>query len=492
MDINKTAKLVMIGVDAAEFSFIKTHLAELPNFTRAFGKGVTRRLKSTSALLNGSVWPTFYTASNPQDHGIYHHLQWDPALMRLRRVTADWLPVEPFYAKLERRGLRVTALDVPASLRRYLDTGIEVTNFGCHDSLAEVESNQRNLARDIIDRFGTHPMRCEIPVDKSARELRRIRDDLVAGARIKGEVSRWLLGAHRSDFFITVFGECHRAGHILWPYGLCSQALPPPDSVLDVYRAVDQSLGLILDAIDIFETTVMLFSLHGMGANDSKNYFIQDLMDRVNLGFAEREPRLFGSARPQQHSIARGLRERVPASMQNLIASSVPSAVRDAVVDRSYTAGHDWAHTPAIGVLADWSAYIRFNLRGRERDGMLDDESRRRYEDWLRICMMSLRDAATGESLVDEIHFTNQDSAGTRSSLLPDAIVTWTPIEPPAQIDSQLIGSLSGKLRNGRRGNHRADGFMITMGPGFEHGTDAPPLHITELAPMVFERLLSN
>ena len=71
---------------------------------------------------------------------------------------------------------------------------------------------------------------------------------------------------------------------------------------------------------------------------------------------------------------------------------------------------------------------------------------------------MSLRDAATGESLVDEIHFTNQDSAGARSSLLPDAIVTLTPIEPPAQIDSHLIGSISGRLRNGRRGNHRADG----------------------------------
>jgi hypothetical protein len=30
------------------------------------------------------------------------------------------------------------------------------------------------------------------------------------------------------------------------------------------------------------------------------------------------------------------------------------------------------------------------------------------------------------------------------------------------------------------------------MGPGFEHGTDAPPLHITELAPIVCKQLLSN
>ena len=27
--------------------------------------------------------------------------------MKLRRVTADWLPAEPFYAKLERNGLKM-------------------------------------------------------------------------------------------------------------------------------------------------------------------------------------------------------------------------------------------------------------------------------------------------------------------------------------------------------------------------------------------------
>ena len=184
--------------------------------------------------------------------------------------------------------------------------------------------------------------------------------------------------------------------------------------------------------------------------------------------------------------------EVVPASLQNLVASRVPAAVKDAVVDRSYTAGHDWAYTPAIGLRSDWSGYIRFNLRGRERDGMLDDDMRRRYEDWMRQCFMSLRDGATDEPIVDEIHFTNDETSGARSSILPDAIVTWTPIAPPSRIISTLIGTVEGQLTDGRRGNHRSDGFLITMGAGFDHGTDADPIHITELAQMVFDQLLGT
>jgi predicted AlkP superfamily phosphohydrolase/phosphomutase len=489
MSTTKNPKLAMIGVDAAEFSFIEAHLASLPNFSRVLGNGVVRRLTSTSAMLNGSVWPTFYTASYPQDHGIYHHIQWDPQLMRMRRVTADWLPAEPFYGKLERDGFAVTALDVPVSMRTHLDQGLEVTNFGVHDPFGPPESNHGDLMRDVLQRFGTHPMGCEIPVDRTERELRNIRDDLLAGAKLKGQVSRWLLDARPCDVFITVFAECHRAGHILWPEGLPSQASPPPGAELDVYKEVDQAIGLVLDAIDVSQTTTMLFSLHGMGVNTSKNYFLQDIMDRVNLGFAAREPELFGSIRPRQRGLIRSLMEVVPAWLQNLVASRVPAAVKDAVVDRSYTAGHDWAFTPAIGLRSDWSGYIRFNLRGRERKGMLDDDMRRRYEDWLRQCFMSLRDATTDEPIVSEVHFTNQELSGARSPLLPDAIVTWTPITPPGRIVSQLIGSLDGQLTDGRRGNHRSDGFMITMGPGLDHGTDARPLHITELAPMIFDRM---
>ena len=102
-------RLAMIGLDAADLGLIRANLETLPNLARILADGTLHTLRSTADLLTGSVWPTFYTASNPGEHGIYHHLQWDAAAMRLRRVGVDWLDCSPFWSELERRGWTVTA-----------------------------------------------------------------------------------------------------------------------------------------------------------------------------------------------------------------------------------------------------------------------------------------------------------------------------------------------------------------------------------------------
>jgi predicted AlkP superfamily phosphohydrolase/phosphomutase len=70
-------------------------------------------LESTAELTSASVWPSFYTGKLPGDHGISHHIQWDAASMRMRRLSSDWFSNEPFWRDLDRRGLRTCTVDVP-------------------------------------------------------------------------------------------------------------------------------------------------------------------------------------------------------------------------------------------------------------------------------------------------------------------------------------------------------------------------------------------
>ncbi len=348
MSESRKPRVAMLGFDAAELSYILKFLHELPNFKRALSCGVLSRLDAPAYAMPGCVWPTFYAGSPPGEHGIHHLIQWDANAMRLRRVSDVWLYTEPFWRELERRGLKTIVLDVPMTFPPSRCGGIEISSWGAHDQLSSFSTYPGELKGEILRRFGEHPMGLEIPVKKSIRERIHVRAKLVEGITTKSEMTRWLLTSREWDFFVAVFGESHRGGHILWPEGPEEKSKVLESALLDVYRALDKALGEMLSAIRLEETTVIIFALHGMGANLSQEHFVQTMMDRINIKFSEMEPKLYDSGPPpRQRSVVRMLRSKVPPWLQSRIANMVPQSVRDAVVDRALTSGHDWSARPA-------------------------------------------------------------------------------------------------------------------------------------------------
>lgn len=485
------AKVAMIGVDAAELSFIQRWLPSLPAFRRILETGTLHRLGSTAGVFPGSVWPTFYSGRPPGEHGVYHHLQWDPNAMQLRRVTDDWLYVEPFWYELERCGFHVATIDVPMSFPSRLTRGAEVINWGSHDELGPFGAHPAHLAAEIRLKFGRHPMGSEIPVRKSSGQLERIRQKLVAGAMAKSALSRWMLAQAEWDFFLTVFGETHRGGHLLWPEGGMDRS-SPSDGLLEVYQAVDRGIGKLLEALSDDETTLIVFALHGMGRNDSQEHFMPRVMDRVNARFlgdrAVSDDRGGREPRSGQRGAMRILREHLPAGLQNAVARAVPVAVRDMVVSRQISEGHDWGRTPGIALLADLNGYLRWNLQGRERRGMLeaDGETVERYITWVRQCLLGLRASKVGTALVRDVLLSRDHFPGRRMGLLPDAVVTWSGLPPISRVYSDGIGSLAAEPSTGRAGNHRPDGFcVIVEGARQRERRIPPPSHISELSTFV-------
>jgi hypothetical protein len=234
---------------------------------------------------------------------------------------------------------------------------------------------------------------------------------------------------------------------------------------------------------------VIIFALHGMGANLSQEHFVTPLMDRVNAKFGELEPGLFPAGHaPHQRSVMRLLRENIPPWLQSKIAPLVPQYVRDAVVDRQFTSGRDWPHTPGLALRADNNGYLRFNLAGRERQGMLErgSASLARYSDLVRESFSSLR-TVDGKRVVGDVYFSSEKFPGKRMGFLPDLIVTWDGLEPASRAESTL-GTVVAEMDTGRGGNHRGVGFQIVLRPGSEqagHEHLKEPLAITELAPMI-------
>jgi len=480
----------MLGLDAGDLAFIRVHMASLPSLRRLFETGQLFTLKTTSNLLTGSVWPTFYTGTLPGEHGIYHHLQWDPAKMQIRRVAEDWLYSEPFWYALARRGVKVTVADVPMVFPSRLQAGTEVVNWGSHDQLGPFHCNRPDIDGSIRRQFGAHSMGPEIPVTKSEVQLNRIRDNLVAGAQRKGELIQELLKTTDWDFFLAVFGETHRGGHILWPENVPASAIPE-NALLDVYQAVDRALCGILDLIDFKTTNLILFSLHGMQANMSQEHFVAPVMEQINKAFFQ-EKAENGSKPPKQRSLMRWLRNTVPAPAQHAIAQVVPVEIRDWVVSRATSGGYDWPHTPAFALLADYNGYLRFNIAGREKLGCLTGNTVffDRYVEFVKNCFLELQRQDMDLPLVKEVIAVQDVFPGMRSRLLPDLVVTWTNSEPAARIHSTRLQDLTAQLETGRSGNHRHEGFVVIAGA--EHAETAINRqqlnHIADLAPLVLHQ----
>jgi predicted AlkP superfamily phosphohydrolase/phosphomutase len=489
-------KVAMIGVDAAELSFVQQHLDNLPNFARLLTSDAGCEISSTVDYLPGSIWPSFFTSQTAGDHGFYQMRAWDADAMSLRRVTPELLPFEPFWRRWACEGVRVVAIDVPMTFAPKAGNSVEVVGWGSHQGLSSFRTSPLDLSARVRAKFGTIPLGPEIPFDeagsaRAAQARETIAHQTIQASIRKAELTTWLARNYAWDLLITIFGEAHRAGHTLWP---SDQAIPA-HLLLSVYKSIDRALGVLIERLSAAGTTVLVFALHGMGPNNSQCHLASEILKRINLHWLQRfdNSRLRSSAgetlRPS--AISR-IHTRLPAGAKANIARFIPTRAKDYLLSRAFTSGRNWSATPALLVKSDGNGYIRLNLRGREREGMLEAQSPA-FNSYLSALTTGFRSFQSqyGEPLVDKIVWRNAVTRGARSDLLPDLIITWR--EQPGHVAkalSEIHGEILAKPAYWRTGNHRSRGFLFASSPNLTLKLPRS-LEVTELAGLT-QSLLSG
>src|SRR5687767_15095313 len=106
-------RVVAIGLDATEPALVRRLIEEdeLPALKRLLDGGAWSRVESPARVGSGAVWPTFFTGTEPAQHGIYSDWCWQAETMGLVRYDARGLV--PFWKRLAQDGVRVGVLDVP-------------------------------------------------------------------------------------------------------------------------------------------------------------------------------------------------------------------------------------------------------------------------------------------------------------------------------------------------------------------------------------------
>jgi predicted AlkP superfamily phosphohydrolase/phosphomutase len=488
--------ILMLGLDAAELTLIQRFMDEgkIPALARLRRQGCFGSLESPAVAYAGAVWPSFYTGRDVPWHGIFHNKLWRPDAMRCEVPDDRWLASRPFWEDLGERGHRLCIVDVPMLLGEPRPiNGVYLGGWGTHDLIAK-GSWPATLWRELKRRHGPPVMPVEHFGPQDATALVRLTDSLLAATQQMQRIACDLLERERWDFACVVFGATHRVGHYLWDLSQLDENTLSAEqrkrlsaALVDIYRAVDGAIAAVLEQIEP-DTLVIAFAVHGMGPNPGWSDLAPDILDAA-LRSAEREPK---------KGLLYSLRRRLPFAWVRPVLKRLPMAVTDRLVSLWSSGMYDWKTTRQFPVPMDHAGYVRVNLRGRERDGIVAAG-----DDYDAVCatierlFVGLRDRDTLRPIAPRVEraYALAPETATHRDLLPDLIVPW---DGPRATDTRELYcdglpafrfEVPRRLPSGRSGNHTGRGWFIAAGPGVEPGLQVDGHDILDLAPSVVSLL---
>ena len=491
-DISGSKKpTLLIAMDSAESSLIEqwTSNGRLPTLKSLKDKGIYGRLSSTARWYSGSVWPTFYTGTLPSVHNIYHSLEWNPIRMKVEPPNPNWLPARPFWRRPEFRNLKTIALDIPMTYETESINGLEISGLVTNDRLSENSFYPKALAKWVKSKLGNPPIILEPHGNINAKSLIGLKRKLLESIEYMERLALTILDSEKSDLFIMSFSATHTAGHKLWDLSSLTNGITDvqrhdlSDSLYEIYSACDKAIANILKKFGV-DCNVIVFSLHGMGSNNSKSPILDIMVSRVLDSYERIDV---------TKNLLNKLRLAIPNDYRHYIKSRLPFGLQGELTN--FWRKHDYTKSPVINMVMDLQGYLNINLHGRERDGIIEpgrqfDELCKKIIDGL----YSFKDTGTGIHIVGNIVHSKEVFPTDREwYYLPDLVINWTDLDD--NMDFMAVSEKYGTIEwptpgyspDGRSGNHRFEGFVIANIANSTRFSNNINGHIMDLAPTVYQ-----
>lgn len=472
--------VLVIALDGYEPSLADEMAAQglLPAFKALGEKGARFDLEhGAEAKRTGLAAEHFATALDPDAAARWSAVDFDP---RRYEVTQHPTARAPFPASL---GARTVVFDAA-----YFDLNLApsvrgVVNWGAHDPGVAANARPLSLQQEIAGRFGRYPAGEWIYgfVWPSPERTARMAHDLERAVDLRADIAHWLLKDRLPDWDLGVVmvSECHSAIEALWhgvdpthPLHGHASAKAAGEGVRGVYLAIDRLIGKLCAAFP--DAAIVLFSMHGMGSNDSdvaSMALLPELLYRQAFG----KPYMRDAPWPPE-ATAPELAEHV--SWHDAMMGLVPdgrSLVRRA---RDRLAGPGlaplewmpaaryrrfWPRMPAFALPSFYDGRIRLNVVGREARGMVPIEGYETALDGLEALLEACVATGSGEPVVRSITRSRHGDPRELAASDADIIVVWR--NGPLGLEHPKLGRI-GPLPWRRTGGHSGvHGMAIVSDP---------------------------
>jgi predicted AlkP superfamily phosphohydrolase/phosphomutase len=495
-------RVLLIGLDSADAELIERWMSEghMPNFVRLQRDGMWRRVGTTAEIMHVSAWPTLYTGTTPGQHGMYHAYQVRAGNQFIQRTQPEWCGQAPFWKHLDEAGRKCVVFDAFMDYRLPDFKGVQILEYGTWTWFGEPASNPRSLLGEIKRTFGPYPApehanQVQVPNDTAG-----FRDQLVAGAKLKGRICQHLMKQSDWDLLFVTFGEPHGAGHYLWhigdaeyPLHAQSGARAGENFVRDVYTAVDAAIGAIVDSADD-NTSIIVTSGDGMGPNYSGCHHMPLMLHRMGLFRSANIGDGKAAAKPAKKGVLQSIRQAIPLELRQAVTRCMPRSMRYNLEMKWVNSAVRWGESKVFCVPNSNEAYFRINLKGREPQGIV--ASGAEYADILASLTAELGrlvNPANSQPAAERVTKMDEVFRGPRRPDLPDAVISWNEAARILnELESPTAGRIAGPPGHGvspfYTGNHRAHAFVLARGAAANAGT-RDRIHILDIAPTILSLL---
>jgi predicted AlkP superfamily phosphohydrolase/phosphomutase len=462
--------LTICQFDAASASLLDKLLGDdrLPTLGALRERGTWHELDAPATQFAAGAQHTLYSGVELGDHGLFYPFQWSAQEQRVHYMQHFDAPA-PVWERLGRRGTRTLAVD-PYESRPPTDPppGTLVCGWQLHDRVVLQRWSAPDGAHERLERLFGAPQ----PVDEvfgrhHVGEMLGLRRRLLGAPGRVADAAIHLLGAEPPfDLAWLAFTAAHVAGHQFWDLSqldedeLDEDAARVLGSTLEqVYQAIDAALARIVAALPA-GADLMVLSPVGMDVNTSRADLLPEMLRRV-LDPGARQP-------AASRSIWR-LRAALPIGLRAKVAATLPERAALDLTARLEMRGVDWSTTKAFAHPAENQGYIRLNLQGRERDGIVPPDEADALMDEIAAGIATFVDLDGSPAVASVERVADIFGSGDRAHMLPDLIVRWTN-RPATRIEgvrSERYGTvLRHGVGSGRSGNHTEGDAWALVVPG--------------------------
>jgi predicted AlkP superfamily phosphohydrolase/phosphomutase len=521
--------VIAIGLDAAEADLIERWTADgkLPTLARLKSGGAYGRTEGNEIGFSEVAWPSFYTGCWPEKTGFYQNGKFQPGNYGFSRGGFNYSTMDAFYALGD--DFNVAAFDLPQVELFDNVKGLQVLAWGAHSPYTKRISRPADVLPKLLETYGSHPA-----FDRDharpwrKRSVHRLQRRLREGVEMRRKICKELLRRDEWDLFLTVFSETHSGPHYTWHvsndtghelHDEFKNMFGGNDPVLEIYQLVDSALADVL--AEAPDARVVIFSQEGMDNNslDLPNMaFLPEIMFRMNFpgqvglmggeGGANTAPpprvlrpldlgwvRSIYSTKADDNPLRRFIRKNLLLEagykLEKHIFGEAPGPEFPYKFNPYFSPGmwfsNYWPKMRAFALPAFGDGFIRINLQGRERDGIVPRDQYEAVCQEIEDHLHQFRDPRTQRPAVRKIiRARSGDGIMAENGPQGDLVVKWNTTNFIDVIDSPTLGRI-GPVTCRRPGGHNTHGFFIANGPGVPAGLQVTDARWVDVAPMILE-----